>query len=78
MESRDYAEARDWAKISYLGRPMEDDTASMMQLGAANYELGDIDAALEWFGKAYVIGARRAFEGFSKKYLDFYLKNARR
>jgi hypothetical protein len=78
MKSRDYAEARDWAKISYLGRPMEDDTASMMQLGAANYELGDIDAALEWFGKAYVIGARRAFEGFSKKYLDFYLKNARR
>ncbi|MXN75842.1 hypothetical protein GR157_14010 [Burkholderia sp. 4701] len=78
MKSKDYADAREWAAMSHMARPMEDDTASMMQLGAANYELGDMDAAFDWFAKAYAIGARRAFQGFSKKYLDFYLKTAPR
>ncbi|MFE3059616.1 hypothetical protein [Nocardia sp. NPDC059239] len=78
MKSKDYADARKWAGMSYMARPREDDTASMMQLGAANYELGDMDGAFDWFGKAYAIGSRRAFQGFPKKYLDFYLKKTQR
>jgi len=72
MDSGQFVEAKKWAEVSYASRPSEIDSASVMYMGMANFELGDLDAAFDWFSKAYGIGKDRAFRDFDKKYLKFY------
>jgi len=77
IDSNNYEEAEKWAEASYKSRPDEIETSCLVQLGLVNYEMGKIDAALDWFGRAYAVGKYRAFQGFDKKYFDFFKKNKR-
>jgi hypothetical protein len=54
-----------------------DDVGPLIDMGAAHFEAGQLDEAFPYFRDAYAIGQERAFKENPKKYLEFYLKQAK-
>jgi len=73
FEQGKYAESKAWAMIAVDTKPPRE-TSSWIVFAKACIELGETDLAMEYLGKAYALGKRRAFQGFDKKYLAFYLE----
>jgi tetratricopeptide (TPR) repeat protein len=77
FEQGRYAESKAWAMIAVDTKPPRE-TSSWIVFAKACIELGETDLAVQYLGKAYALGKKRAFQGFDKKYLAFYLERAKR
>lgn len=73
FEQGQYAESKAWAMIAVDTKPPRE-TSSWIVFAKACIELGETDLAMEYLGKAFALGKKRAFQGFDKKYLAFYLE----
>ncbi|UXZ94580.1 hypothetical protein K3169_19705 [Pseudomonas phytophila] len=69
-----YTEAKPWAAIAMETKPPRE-TSSFINFAKICYELGEKELAIEYFDKAFKLGKKRAFQGFDKKYLNYYLEN---
>jgi len=76
FEQGKYTESKAWAMIAVDTKPPRE-TSSWIVFAKACIELGETDLAMKYLGKAYTLGKRRAFQGFDKKYLAFYLERAK-
>lgn len=73
FELKKYEDAKKWALISIETKPPRE-TSCFIIYGGICYELQDFDEAYSYFHKAFSLGKKRAFDGFDKKYLNFYLE----
>lgn len=69
---KEYLEAKKWALETLKYNIPEHGTSELIDLGAIYFELEDNDNAFECFSKAYARGKGRAFQGYNKKYFDFF------
>lgn len=69
---KDFAKAKEWALNIFKCDIPENATSELIDLGTILYELGEKDDAFNYFSKAYAKGKYRAFQGYEKKYFDFY------
>ena len=69
----DFKNAKYWAELQLKAENSEIDTAPLIDLGMACFELGDNEESYRYLDKAYQYGKARAFKERPKKYLDFYL-----
>jgi len=76
FEQGQYTESKAWAMIAVDTKPPRE-TSSWIVFARACIALGESDLAVEYLGKAYALGKKRAFQGFDKKYLAFYLERAK-
>lgn len=76
FEREQYAESKAWAMIAIETKPPRE-TSSWIVFAKACIELGETDLAVEYLGKAFTRGKKRAFQGFDKKYLAFYLERVK-
>ena len=74
---KDYKKAEFWAQNRLKAVSSDIDTGPYTDLGMVYYELGQYDKAYEYFDIAYQGGQTRAFKERPKKYLNFYLKEAK-
>lgn len=74
---KDYKKAEFWAHNRLKAVSSDIDTGPYTDLGMVYYELGQYDKAYEYFDIAYQGGQARAFKERPKKYLNFYLKEAK-
>jgi len=72
LEQGEYESAKEWGVKGVESKPLRD-TSSYIELGACYLGLGEKGYAYDYFKKAFDLGARRAFQGFDKKYLDFFM-----
>ncbi len=73
MDRQDYQQAREWALLAL--EAVKDNprhTSARINVGITCYETGDTSEAYTWFEQAYQFGGTRAFQGFDRKYLQFY------
>jgi tetratricopeptide (TPR) repeat protein len=73
FQLEDYQSAKEWAKTAEASERSAISTSQLIDLGTACYELGEKEEAASWFGKAYELGEKRAFQSYDPKYLKFYL-----
>ncbi|MDO4878871.1 MAG: hypothetical protein Q3966_06210 [Neisseria sp.] len=73
FDTGNYPEAKQWALFGINHRTAEYSSHEYLQMGMVCYELKETESALEYFDMAYQLGKDRAFKGFDKKYLTFYL-----
>ena len=71
LEQEDYNSAKMWALRAVETKPPRE-TSSFIVLGASYLGLGEEGCAIEFFNKAFERGEARAFQGFDKKYIDFF------
>ncbi|WP_424407790.1 hypothetical protein [Pasteurella sp. PK-2025] len=77
MDFAAYRKAKLWAEKGMLTGRAKSPYSSYeyFQLGRVCYELKEYDEAMKYFDIAYQRGKKRAFQGFDKKYWEFYSKN---
>lgn len=77
MDLADYRKAKLWAEKGMLTGRAQSPYSSYeyFQMGRICYELEEYDESMKYFNIAYEQGQKRAFQGFDKKYWEFYSKN---
>lgn len=71
LELECYDEAKVWAVRAVQTKPPRE-TSSFILLGASHLGANEKESAYKFFKKAFELGKGRAFQGFDKKYLDFF------
>lgn len=73
MEHQDYQQAYEWALIAVEAvKDNPRNTSVKITVGMICYETGATADAYTWFEQAHQFGGARAFQGFDRKYLQFY------
>lgn len=65
--------ALEWAMLVFKTELLEGDGTPQLKVGIIQFEMGNLDAAYAVFRDAFTISGKRTFQGFDKKYLNFYL-----
>ena len=69
--------ALEWATLVFKTELLEGDGTPQLKVGIIQFEMEDLDAAYDSFRGAFTISGKRTFQGFDKKYLNFYLAKAK-
>ncbi|MRI63088.1 hypothetical protein EDM00_03640 [Ornithobacterium rhinotracheale] len=75
FDQGDFCNAKKWALRGLNNDTAQYDSYEYIQMGRVCYELKEYDEAMKYFSIAYERGKKRAFQGFDKKYWEFYSKN---
>jgi tetratricopeptide (TPR) repeat protein len=73
MERQDYQQANEWALIAVEAvKDNPRQTSAKITVGMICYETNNKEEAYRWFEEVHNFGGARAFQGFDRKYLQFY------
>ncbi len=74
---RQLEKALEWAILVLKTELLEGDGTPLLKVGIIQFEMENLDAAYDSFRRAFTISGKRTFQGFDRKYLNFYLAKAK-
>ncbi len=77
LRTKQPEKALEWAELVFRTEQLEGDGTPHLIVGIIQFEMENLDRAYHCFRDAFAISGKRTFQGFDKKYLNFYLAKAR-